>query len=85
VIYDREKVYYFNNINTISIMKANNRDHINWAKTMYKHLVKVLDKWTKSQAKMLEGKGKMGVKHMCHFALVTEVFIQRWMHQAEKP
>jgi len=52
---------------------------------MYKHLVKALDRWTKSQAEMLEGKGKMDVKHMCHFALVIEVFIQRWMHQAEEP
>jgi hypothetical protein len=52
---------------------------------MYKHLVKVLDKWSKSQAKMLEGEGKMDVKDMCHFALVIEIFIQRWMHQAEEP
>ncbi len=41
---------------------------------MYKLLVKVFDKWTKSQNEMIEGKGKVdSKKDMCNFAFIIKV------------
>ncbi len=58
-------------------MKVDSGVPMDQAKTMYKNLFKELDKWIKSQSKMIERKGEVKFnKDMCNFALIIKVFMQ---------
>ncbi len=45
IIYQREKICYFNHRNVITMMKANKGEQVDWVKIM--QLVKELHIWTK--------------------------------------
>jgi hypothetical protein len=47
VVYQREKVNYMNNRNTLSFMKVEERLHVDWAQLMFNNMCNELDKWTK--------------------------------------
>jgi hypothetical protein len=57
------------------MMKANKGEPVDWAKIMFKNLIKEFDKWMKVLAKMLERNNKMDAKDMCNFSLVIEVLM----------
>jgi hypothetical protein len=57
------------------MMKANKGEPMDWAKIMFKNLIKEFDRWMKALAKMLEGNNKMDAKDMCNFSLVIEVLM----------
>jgi len=48
IIYQRKRIYYFCNRNTITIMKVDKGEHVNLVEIMFMHLVKELDGWIKS-------------------------------------
>lgn len=77
MIYQKDKVCYFNNKNAISMMKINRGEMVNQAEIMFKTLFKKLGILTKAQAKMIERKGKLDAKKdMCNFKLVIEILMQ---------
>lgn len=43
-------------------MKVDKGEQVNLVEVMFMHLVKELDRWIKSQVKMLEGENKVGAK-----------------------
>ncbi len=46
---------------------------------MFKNLIKELDIWSKTNAKMIKRKGKRDAKKdMCNFALLIKVLMQHW-------
>jgi hypothetical protein len=47
VVYQREKVNYMNNRNTLSFMKVEERLHVDWAQLMFNNMCSELDRWTK--------------------------------------
>jgi hypothetical protein len=57
------------------MMKANKGEPMDWAKIMFKNLIKEFHKWMKALAKMLKGNNKMDAKDMCNFSLVIEVLM----------
>ncbi len=58
-------------------MKVDSGVPMDQAETMYKNLFKELDKWIKSQSKMIERKGEVKLKKdICNFALIIKVLIQ---------
>jgi hypothetical protein len=57
------------------MMKANKGEPMDWAKIMFKNLIKEFDRWMKALAKMLEGSNNMDAKDMCNFSLVTEMLM----------
>jgi hypothetical protein len=57
------------------MMKANKGEPMDWAKIMFKNLIKEFDIWMKALAKMLEGNNMMDVKDMCNFSLVIDVLM----------
>lgn len=57
------------------MMKENKGEPMDWAKIMFKNLIKEFDKWMQALAKMLERNNKMDAKDMCNFSLVIEVLI----------
>jgi len=84
VIYQRDKICYSNNKNVISMMKVDTRKPINWAKVMFKNLIKELGIGSKAHAKMIKRKGKLDAKKdMCNFALLIKVLMQHWFHEEQ--
>jgi hypothetical protein len=84
VIYQRDKICYFDNKNVISMTKVDTRELVNWAKVMFKNLIKELDIWSKTHAKMIERKSKLDAKKdMCNFALPIKVLMQHWFHEEQ--
>ncbi len=78
IIYQKDKVHYFNNKSTMMISKANNGKSVNWDAVMYFRLVKELIRWDKCQKNMIEGIAKREPKKdVCHFAIVVEVLFQK--------
>jgi len=57
------------------MMKENKGEPMDWAKIMFKNLIKEFDKWMQALAKMLERNNKMDAKDMCNFSLVIEVLM----------
>ncbi len=58
-------------------MKVDRGVPMDQVETMYKKLLKELDKWIKSQSKMIKRKGKVKFKKdMCNFALIIKVLMQ---------
>jgi hypothetical protein len=47
IIYQKDKVKYFNNKSTMMISRAYNGKFVNWVAIMYSQLVKVLIRWEK--------------------------------------
>jgi hypothetical protein len=47
VVYRREKVNYMNNMNTLSIMKVEERLRVDWAQLMFNNMCSEYDRWTK--------------------------------------
>jgi hypothetical protein len=79
IIYQKNKVHYFNNKSAMMISKANNGESINWVAIMYSQLVKELIKWEKCQKNMIEGAlKKKPKKDVCHSTIVLEVLFQKW-------
>jgi hypothetical protein len=65
IIYQREKVQYFNNKNVITLMKIEKGQHVNWAHIIFNSLCSELDRWYKY---VKENKGDK--KDTCQSALV---------------
>ncbi len=57
------------------MMKENKGEPMDWAKIMFKNLIKEFDKWMQVLAKMFERNNKMDAKDMCNFSLVIEVLM----------
>ncbi len=57
------------------MMKENKGEPMDWAKIMFKNLIKEFDKWMQALAKMFERNNKMDAKDMCNFSLVIEVLM----------
>jgi hypothetical protein len=53
IIYQRDKTYYFNNKNVISIMTIMQGKVVDWADTLFKQLQKELIRWTTSHTKVM--------------------------------
>jgi hypothetical protein len=47
VIYQKEKVTYFNNKNAITLMKTKKGKKVDWAQIIYINLCSELDQWYK--------------------------------------
>lgn len=63
-------------------MKVDTRELVKWAKVMFKNLIKELDIWSKTHAKMIERKSKLDAKKdMCNFAFLSKVLMQHWFHE----
>ncbi len=61
------------------MIRADHGEFVNWVVIMYSQLVKELIKWDKCQKNMIEGITKrLPKKDVCHFAIVLEVFFQKW-------
>jgi len=79
IIYQKEKVFSFNNMNVIMLMKADREEIINLANIMYKHLIKELNRWFKARAEILEGKVKANPKKdIYNFVPMIEVVMEEW-------
>jgi hypothetical protein len=57
------------------MMKANKGEPMDWAKMMFKNLIKEFDRWMKALAKILEWNNMMDAKDMCNFSLVIDVLM----------
>jgi hypothetical protein len=66
VIYMKDKFYYFNKINVISIMTVVKGKEVNWANNLFKQLQLFLMRWTTSQIKMM---GIVKVNHKKMFVI----------------
>ncbi len=79
IIYQKDKVQYFNDKSTMMISKANHGKSINRATIIYFQLVVELMKWEKCQKNMIEGTiKKEPKKDVYHFAIVLKVLFQKW-------
>jgi len=58
IIYQKDKVKYFNNKSTMMISKVDHGKFVNWVTIMYSQLVKELIRWKKYQKNMIEGIAK---------------------------
>jgi len=58
IIYQKDKVHYFNNKSTMMIYRANHGEYVNWAAIMYFQLVKELIRWEKCKKNMIKGVAK---------------------------
>jgi hypothetical protein len=77
VIYQRDKIYYFNNKNVISITTIVQGKTIDWANILFKQLQRELTRWTTAQTKVMMGIIKVDPKKdVCHSTLVIEILIQ---------
>lgn len=52
VIYQREKVNYMNNKNTLTFIKVEDGIEVDWAQIIFNNLCNELERWTKMQEKM---------------------------------
>jgi hypothetical protein len=81
MIYQKEKVQYFNNKIVITLVKAEKGQKVDWAHIIFNSLCSELDKWYKY---VNENKGDK--KDICQFALVlAKIFQYLFMHQKENP
>ncbi len=62
-------------IHAVFMMKANKGEPMDWAKMMFKNLIKEFDRWMKALAKILEWNNMMDAKDMCNFSLVIDVLM----------
>ncbi len=81
VIYQREKVQYFNNKNAITLMRAKKGQKVDWAQIIFNSLCSELDRWY-----MYVKENKGDKKNTCQFALVlAKIFQYMFVHQKENP
>ncbi len=80
MIYQREKVIYFNNKNAITLMKAQKGKKENWAQIMFNNLCNKLDQWYKY---VKENKGN---KDTCQLtSILTKIFKYFFFQQKNNP
>lgn len=83
IVYQKYKVYYFSNINVISIVTTNQGKPVDWLDTVYKQLHSKLTRWRTSQTRMLRGIMKVDAKKdICHSTLVTKMLIQYFLFES---
>jgi hypothetical protein len=84
IIYQQNKVQYFNNKFSMMIYRAHHGKFVNWATIMCTHLVKELIKWEKCQKNMIkEITKRKPKKDVCHYAIVLESMFQSGFHYKE--
>ncbi len=85
IMYQKDKVQYFNNKFAMMMSKVYHGKSINWVAIMFSQLVKELIKQEKCQKNMIEGIAKRELKKdVCHSARVLEVNFKRGFHQQEQ-
>ncbi len=81
VIYQREKVQYFNNRNVITLMRAKKGQKVHWAQIIFNSLFSELDQWSEY---VKENKGIKKITYQ--YALVlAKIFQYLFVHQREIP
>ncbi len=81
MIYQKKKVTYFSNKNTITLMKTKKRKKVDWAQIIYISLCSELDWWYKY---VKENKGDK--KDTCQLVLIlAKIFKYLFVHQKENP
>ncbi len=81
VIYQREKVQQFNNINIITLVKAKKGQKVDWAQIIFNSLCSELDRWYKY---VRETKGDKKDTYQSTLVL-AKIFQYLFVHQKDNP